>query len=95
MAGVVVGDTGGEEGAFPLDGGGFEAFQLAEDFEDTFFARELGLRREMLPLKEPAHVNGWGNGLDLLSEGGDIAAMDALENAALAPLDLVVWIFGG
>jgi hypothetical protein len=49
----------------------------------------------MLPLKEPTHVNSWGNGLDLLSEGGDSAAMDALEDAALAPLDLVVWIFGG
>ena len=48
-AGIVVGDAGGEEGALPLDGGGFEAFELAEGFEDAFFAGELGLRGEMLP----------------------------------------------
>ena len=29
-AGIVVGDAGGEQGALPLDGGGFEAFELAE-----------------------------------------------------------------
>ena len=43
-AGVVVGDAGGEEGALPLDGGGFEAFELGEGFEEAFFAGELGLR---------------------------------------------------
>ena len=37
-AGIVVGDAGGEEGALPLDGGGLEAFELLEGFEDAFFA---------------------------------------------------------
>ena len=100
-AGIVVGDAGGEEGALPLDGGGLEAFELAEGFEDAFFAGELGLRGEVLPLEEPAHVDGWGDGLDLLAEGGDGAAVDALEDAAFAPFDFVVdflsggWVFEG
>jgi hypothetical protein len=87
---VVVGDAGGEEGALPFDGGGFEALELAEGVEDTFFAGELGLRGEVLPLEEPAHVDGGGDGLDLLAEGGYGAAVDALEDAAFAPLDFVV-----
>ena len=89
-AGIVVGDAGGEEGALPLDGGGLEAFELAEGFEDALFAGELGLRGEVLPLEEPAHVDGWGDGFDLLAEGGYGAAMDALEDAAFAPFDFVV-----
>ena len=100
-AGVVVGDAGGEKGALPLDGGGFEAFELAEGFEDAFFAGELGLGGEVLPVEEPAHVDGGGDGFDLLAEGGDGAAVDALEDAAFAPLDFVVgfvsvcWVFEG
>ena len=93
-AGVVVGDAGGEEGALPLDGGGFEAFELVEGFEDAFFAGELGLRGEVLPAEEPAHVDGGGDGLDLLAEGGEGEAVDALQDAAFAPLDFVVGSVG-
>ena len=38
---VVVGDAGGEERALPLDGGGFEAFELFDRREHAFFAGEL------------------------------------------------------
>ena len=89
-AGIVVGDAGGEEGALPLDGGGFEAFELVEGFEDAFFAGELRLRGEVLPVEQPAHVDGGGDGFDLLAEGAEGEAMDALEDAAFAPLDVVV-----
>src|SRR5580693_2963691 len=89
-AGIVAGDAGGKEGAFPLDCGGFEAFELAEGFEDSFFAGELSLRSDMLPLQEPAHVDGWSDGFDLFAEGCYGAAVDALEDAAFAPLDFVV-----
>src|SRR5271170_1927236 len=81
---VVVGDAGGEEGALPFDGRSLEAFELAESFEDSLFAGELGLRGEVLPLQEPAHVDGWSDRLDLFAEGGDGAAMDAPKDAALA-----------
>ena len=94
-AGVVVGDAGGEEGALPLDGWGFEAFELVEGVEDSFFAGELGLRGEVLPVEEPAHVDGGGDGFDLLAEGGDGEAVDALQDAAFAPFDFVVWISVG
>ena len=49
------------------------------------------MRGEVLPLEEPAHVDGGGDGLDLLAEGGDGAAVDALQDAAFAPLDVVVF----
>ena len=100
-AGIVVGDAGGEQGALPLDGGGFEAFELVEGFEDAFFAGELGLRGEVLPVEEPAHVDGGGDGFDLFAESGEGEAVDALEDAAFAPFDFVVgfgwwcWVFEG
>ena len=89
---IVVGDACGEEGSLPFDGWSFEAFELAEGVEDSFFAGELGLRGEVLPLEEPSHVSRRGDGLNLLAEGYYGAAVDALQDAAFAPLDLVVWI---
>ena len=47
----------------------------------------------MLPVEQPAHVDGGSDGLDLLAEGGEGEAMDALEDAALAPLDVVVFVW--
>ena len=84
--GLVVGDAGGEEGALPLDGGGFEAFELLDGGEDGFFAGELGVGGEVVPVEQPAHEDGGGDGLDLLAEGAEGEAVDALEDAALAPL---------
>ena len=74
-------------------GGGFEAFELGEGFEDAFFAGELGLGGEVLPAEEPAHVGGRGDGFDLFAEGGEGEAVDSLEDAAFAPLD-GVGVFG-
>ncbi len=88
-AGIVVGDALRQEGCFPLDGGGFEAFELAERVEHAFFAGELGLRREVLPAEEPVHVLRGGDGLDLLAQGVEGALVDALEEAAFAPLNLI------
>jgi len=64
---------------------------LPERFEDPLFAGELCLWGEVLPGEEPAHVDGWRDGFDLFSEGRDGASVDALEDAALAPLDVVVF----
>jgi hypothetical protein len=91
VAGIVVGDAGGQEAAFPLAGGGFEAFELVKRLEDTFFSAELGLRSEMLPVEKPSQVNRRSDGFDLLAEGTEGEAVDALEDSALAPLDLVVF----
>jgi hypothetical protein len=43
----------------------------------------------VLPAEEPVHVDGGGDGFDLLATGAEGEAMDALQDAALAPFDLV------
>ncbi len=85
-----MGDASRQQGPLPFDGGSLEAFELAEGFKDAFFAGELGLRSEMLPVEQPAHVDGGADGFDLFAESRDGAAMDALQDAALAPLDVMV-----
>jgi len=87
--GRVVGDAGGEERTLPLDGGSFEAFELREGLEEAVLSGELRVGGEVLPLEEPAHVSGGGDGLDAFAEGGESEAVDALEEAAVAPLDVV------
>lgn len=93
--GGVDGDACGEQGALPLDGGGFETFELREGVEEPVFAGELGVGREVLPAEEPAHVGGGGDGLDAFAEGGEGEAVDALEESAVAPLDVVIGGDGG
>lgn len=99
VGGVVVGDACGEERAFPLDGGGLEAFELGEGVEDAFFAGELRLDsvqgREVLPTQEPTEIDGGGDGLDLLAEYAEGEAVDALEKAAVAPFDVVIGVWDG
>ena len=85
---IVVGYALRKEDALPFDGGGFEAFELAEGVEDAFFAGELGLRREVLPAEEPVHVLRGRDGLDLLAQGVDGALVDALEEASFTPLNI-------
>ena len=92
---IVVCDAGGQQGALPLDRRGFEAFELVEGFQDALFAGELRLWGEMLPAEQPAQVNGGRDGFHLLAGGGEGEAVDALEDAALAPFDFVVWISFG
>ena len=88
---IVVGDALREKRALPLDGGGFEALELAQGIEDALFAGELGLRREVLPAEKPVHVLRWGDRLDLFAERVDGALVDALEKASFAPLNLPFW----
>ena len=92
--GRVVGDTGREQGALPLDGRGLVAFELVQGFEYAFFAGEVGLRSDVLPAEQPAHVDGGRDGLHLLARGGECEPVDALQDAALAPLN-VVRLLGG
>ena len=46
----------------------------------------------MLPLEEPTHVDGGSDSLDLFAERGDGSTVNSLEDAALAPLDVVVGV---
>src|SRR5271169_3124489 len=81
MARIVVGDARRKQSTFPLDGRGLE---------DALFAGQLSLRGEMLPLEKPAHVVGGRNGLYLFAEGRDSATVNALQDTAFAPFDVVV-----
>ena len=56
--------------------------------------RQLGLRRKMLPAQQPAHVHRGRDRLDLLARSRQREPVDALQNAALAPFDLVVVLRG-
>jgi hypothetical protein len=84
---IVVGDAGRQQRALPLDGGGLETFELVQRLQDALFAGELRLRREMLPAQQPAHVDGGCDRLDLLARGGQREAVNALQDATLAPFD--------
>ncbi len=44
----------------------------------------------MLPLEQPAYIDGGSDWLDLFAEGGYCTTMDALQDAAFAPFDVVV-----
>ena len=94
-----MGDAGGEEGSLPLDGGSLEAFELLDGGEDSFFSGELRLGCEVVPVEEPAHEDGGGDGFDLLAQRAEGEAVDALQDATLAPLDFVGgggwWVFEG
>ena len=90
---VVVGDAGRKQRTLPLDSRSLEAFKLRESFEDALFPAELCLRREVLPAEQPAHVDGGSNRFDLLTKRAECKAMDALEDAALAPFDLMLGAF--
>ena len=67
--------------------------------EDPLFAGELSLGGKVLPAQKPAHIDGGRDRLDLFARSRECEAMDALEDAPLAPFDLVVlvgcWMFKG
>ena len=84
---VVVGDAAGENVALPGAGGDFKALQLAQSFQQSVLAAQVGAGREMLPAQQPVHELGRRYWLNLLSEGCDREAVNAREQAAVAPLD--------
>ena len=88
--GIVVSDTPGEHLALPCVGGNFESLELAEDFKRGTFALQLRSRRDMLPAQEPAQELSGRDRLDLLAKRGDREAMNAGEQATVAPL-VFVW----
>ena len=85
--GIVVGDAARQNVALPGVGGNFETLQLAQNFKRAAFAAELRSGRDVLPAQQPAHELRGRDRLDLLAQRGDREAMDAGEQAALAPFD--------
>src|SRR5712691_7288655 len=87
--GLVVRDAAREDLALPGICGGLEALQLLQSFQQAAFAQELRAWRQVLPAEEPAHeLRGSYRG-DLLAQLAERQAMDAGEEAALAPFELM------
>src|SRR5215470_10562478 len=88
--GIVIGDTPCEDLPLPCVGGNFESLELSEDFERGTLTLRLRSRGDMLPAQEPAHELSGRDRLDLLAKRGDRQAMNAGEQAAVAPF---VWVW--
>ena len=88
MRGIVVRDSAGENEALPGIGGNLESLQLAKDFERAMLAAHLRAGSDMLPAQQPVHELRGRYRLDLLAQRGDRQAMNASQQAALAPLGL-------
>ncbi len=79
----------------PLGSRRLETFELLDGRQHALFAGELRFGREVLPVLQPARKNNWGHGLHGLAQAGQGEAMDALQDAALAPFDGVGRSVGG
>src|SRR5712691_2961812 len=87
--GLVVGDAARENLALPGICGSFEALQLLQGFQQPALAEELRAGRDVLPSEDPVHELGGRYGGDLLAQLAERQAMNAGEEAALAPFELV------
>ena len=87
---VVSGDTLGKERSFPLDGRRFKALQQAQRLEHAHLSGELALRSHTLPAQQPLHVDRGRDWLDLPAQASQRLLVDALQDAALAPLHILI-----
>src|SRR5712691_10265329 len=87
--GLVVGNAARENLALPGICGSFEALQLLQRFQQPALAEELRAGRDVLPSEDPVHELGGRYGGDLLAQLAERQAMNAGEEAALAPFELM------
>lgn len=85
--GVVGLDAAGEDLALPGRGGDLVALQLANDLEGAFDAPELSAGRGVLPAVEEVMELESGDGFDFAAEAAEREAVNAGEDAAVAPFD--------
>ena len=81
----VVGEPGRQDLAFPGAGRRAEAFELGDDRVEGLRSLDLGIGRDALPLEEEAQEIARRDRLDLGAQPLDRVAVDAGEQAALAP----------
>ena len=72
----------------PRGGGEFGALQLADDLQRAIHAVQLRAGREVLPAIQESVELGGGDGLDLAAQAADGEAVDARQQAAVAPFEL-------
>jgi hypothetical protein len=85
-----VGNPRRQQRPFPLDSRSFKAFQLRQHLQQTFFAGQLRLRREMLPAEQPAQEDGGCDRLHLPAQRAHGEAVNPLKNPPLTPLNVVI-----
>src|SRR5208282_4787884 len=86
MRRIVIRDSAAKDEALPGIRGNLESLQLAKDLERAMLAAHLRAGSDMLPAQQPVHELCRGDRLDLLAQRGDRQAMNASQQAALAPL---------
>src|SRR6266436_7598086 len=87
--GVVVGNATRKHVAFPGICRRLKSLQLTQSFEQATLAQQLGAWRDVLPAEQPVHELRRSYGLNLLAELTEGEAMDASQEAALAPFRFV------
>src|SRR5207244_10105875 len=86
IGGVVACDARRQHLSLPGARRQLEPLQQADDLEEPVAAVELRPRLHVLPAEEEAHQVGGGDGLDLATQAAEGQAVDARQQAALAPL---------
>ena len=84
---IVIRDAARQDLALPGVCRSFVALQLAQSFESAAFTEELGSGGEMLPAEEPAHKLRGIDGLNFVAKPAEGEAVNAGEQAAIAPFD--------
>ncbi len=82
---VVAVKAGGQDVAFPGNGGGFKAFQLFQHGGEGVRAFAASVRQHPLPAEQEAQEVGGGNRLDFLAQAIEGVMVDAGQQAAFAP----------
>jgi hypothetical protein len=83
--GRIAGDAPPQNLAFPSIRRRLKTLQLAEDFQQAALTRDLRARSQVLPAQEPAHELRGRYRLDLLAQFSYREAVNAGEQAAVAP----------
>ena len=85
---VVFVDARRQDLCFPRGGRRFEAFELRHDVGHRIGTFDSGLRRDALPFEQEAHQVAHFDRLDFLAQPIDGVAVDARQQAPLAPFGL-------
>jgi hypothetical protein len=64
----------------------FKTLQLLQGFQRSALAEEARFRSEVLPTEQPAHELRGVHGLNLFAQSAQREAVNAREQAAVAPL---------
>src|SRR5437879_3360455 len=85
----VIGDALPQNAMFPGIGWRFKTLQLAQNFQRAALSDELRAGSSVLPAQKPAHELRRRDRLHLLAQFAEGEPMDAREQTALAPFDLL------